>query len=117
MNPYIRIWLEELESADDIYAAPSAEFISPITEKLRCSIIGCVNFGNYEPLDSLLNGLNPKMMRSDVMVAVVRTLYPLRSRLSKYNQAVLKVTEELRGRGKDVDRIMRGLQFKEETHV
>lgn len=113
MNPYIKIWLEELES-EDVHADPCAEYLAPITARLRCSIIACVNRNNYQPINDLLFGLSPTCMRTDVMVAVLRTLFPLRYKLSNYQLAVQKVESELTLRGKDVNRILQGLTFKKE---
>lgn len=108
MNQFLQIWLEELE-AEDPMEGPSAEYISPITHKLRLDIATAVVKGAYGDLENLLGVINPTVMRCDVMVALLRTLYPIKSKLANYSYAVIRVREELDLRGKDSERILRGL--------
>lgn len=101
-------WLDQLNAAD-IHAAASAEHIAPITAGFNALLQQAVPLSDYRFIDNLLMGLQPERMRADVMVAVLRTLFPVRDFLPHYRQLRDKVTAELSSRNMDTPRILRGL--------
>lgn len=102
-------WIDRLVSENPL-AEPSVEYISPITTGLQELMSGAISTNDYSTIRNVLDGLNPSRMRSDVMIAVLRTLFPIRSYLTNtYVNAVRKVGDELSSRGRNVNRLLRGL--------
>lgn len=101
-------WLDRL-SSDDIHAVPSAEHIAPITAGFSALLQQAVPVRDYRFIDNLLASMRPERMRADVMLAVLRTLFPVRPYLQHYRKLRDDVNTELLRRNLDAPRILRGL--------
>jgi hypothetical protein len=109
-EPVDLTWLCRLRS-ENVHAAPSAEYIAPITEGLNALLKHAVTTKNYLFLNDLLSPTQflVHKMRADVMVAILRTVVPVREYLSRFNSARAAVANELSKRGMDAQRVLRGL--------
>ena len=102
-------WIPLLKS-DNIHALPSAAHIAPLTAGLNALLQQAVPQNDYRFISNLLTLMQPVEMRSDVMVAVLRTLFPVRTYLSLHYRTLLRqVSTELDKRGMDAKKILRGL--------
>jgi hypothetical protein len=102
-------WLDRLASAD-INAPPSADYLTPITAGLNSLLKLAIPANDYRLVNSLFALMDPPQMRVDVMVAVLRTLFPVRKFLLDYRTKRDDVRSELsQVRGMDADSILRGL--------
>jgi hypothetical protein len=101
-------WLDRLASVD-VNAEPNSDYISPITTGLNELLAHAVPTKDFTFINQLLTSMQPPRMRSDVMVAVLRTLYPVNHAISSYRRLRKAVAEELSARGKDAARILRGI--------
>jgi len=101
-------WLDQL-TTQDVDAAACAEHIAPVTAGFNALLRQAVPVRDYRFIDNLLSSMQPARMRSDVMLAVLRTLFPVRDYLLHYRMLRDQVNAELLQRNKDAPRIMRGL--------
>ena len=101
-------WIARL-STDEIDVPPSADFIAPVTAGLNELLKDGLPQRNFAFVDALLPTMNPNMMRTDVMLAVVRTLFPVRSFLRNFPGLRTAVAAEMRRRNLNADRLLRGL--------
>ena len=102
-------WLDRLAYAD-INAPPSADYLTPITAGLNSLLKLAIPANDYRLVNSLFALMDPPQMRVDVMVAVLRTLFPVRKFLLDYRTKRDDVRSELsQVRGMDADSILRGL--------
>lgn len=102
-------WLTKLKSVDT-RAAPSPDYIAPITAGFRELVVLASRSTDYSLIENILKSLEPPRMRTDAMVAVLRTLFPVRAFFTlTYVNAVRRVSEEIASRDKRADRILKGL--------
>jgi hypothetical protein len=80
-----------------------------ITKNIQRGIKTCVDYQNYAPLNELLIEIDLTLASAYSMVAVLRTLYPIKALLPNYVDTVRKAHAELTARGQSASTILKGL--------
>ncbi len=114
LSSSLQVNLSVTKNLNDIYAIDAAATIEPNISRYAVRkgidvVEDYIDVGDYHSLNELLARAKPEMMRRVTAVAVLRTAYRLRSKLSKWMRFYTEVFAHLEATHQDPQRALKGL--------
>ncbi len=97
-------WLKLIEDQGLVATTPKqlAGYIVGINSLIRS--------GEFKLLDHALQKIEPNSMSIELMIAIVRSTYPVRRKLDNWAVFLEKIAQQISGLGKDSQKLLAGLR-------